>query len=141
MKKVLVIEDNKDNLRLISYSLKRAGYQVIPAESGELGVELALSELPVFVVMDINLPGIDGLEASRRIRCAPRGGEVPIVAITSFAMYGDRDRIIEAGCSAYFEKPIDPLTIVEKIHAAIGVTAPAPGAAERAEPSEPRETP
>jgi CheY-like chemotaxis protein len=128
MKKVLVVEDNKDNLRLISYSLRRAGYQVVPAESGERGVELAVSEHPFFIVMDINLPGIDGLEASRRIRQQGEGGEVPIVAITSYAMYGDRDRIIDAGCTAYFEKPIDPLTIVERIHRAIGVAPAGEGA-------------
>jgi len=121
MKKVLVVEDNKDNLRLISYSLRRAGYQVIPAESGERGVELAESERPFFIVMDINLPGIDGLEASRRIRRQRDGEGVPIVAITSYAMFGDRDRILDAGCTAYFEKPIDPLTIVDRIHRAIGV--------------------
>jgi CheY-like chemotaxis protein len=121
MKKVLVIEDNKDNMRLISYSLRHAGYEVIPAETGEEGVELAIREKPFFIVMDINLPGIDGLEASRRIRASESNGSIPIVAITSFAMYGDRDRIIQAGCTAYFEKPIDPLTIVDKIHEAIGV--------------------
>ena len=120
MKKVLVIEDNKDNLRLISYALRRAGYEVVAAETGEAGVELAAGERPFFIVMDINLPGIDGLEATRRIRASESDGGIPIVAITSFAMAGDRDRIIKAGCTAYFEKPVDPLTIVEKIHEAIG---------------------
>jgi len=121
MKKVLVIEDNPDNMRLISYALERSGYEVIPAESGEEGVELAIRERPLFVVMDINLPGIDGLEATRRIRASKADGTIPIIAITSFAMYGDRDKVLEAGCTAYFEKPIDPLTIVDSIHAAIGV--------------------
>jgi len=121
MKKVLVIEDNPDNMRLISYALERSGYEVLPAESGEEGVELAIRERPFFVVMDINLPGIDGLEATRRIRASKADGTLPIIAITSFAMYGDRDKVLEAGCTAYFEKPIDPLTIVESIHAAIGV--------------------
>ena len=86
MKKVLVIEDNKDNMRLISYSLRHAGYQVVPAETGEEGVALAISEKPFFIIMDINLPGIDGLEASRRIRASESNGGIPIVAITSFAM-------------------------------------------------------
>jgi two-component system cell cycle response regulator DivK len=121
MKKVLVVEDNKDNLRLISYSLRRAGYEVIPAETGEEGVTLAIREKPFFIIMDINLPGIDGMEATRRIRASEADGHIPIIAITSFAMFGDRGRIIQAGCTAYFEKPIDPRTIVEKIHAAIGV--------------------
>ncbi|MBJ6727778.1 response regulator [Geomesophilobacter sediminis] len=121
MKKVLVIEDNKDNIRLVRYALERAGYQVLPAETGEAGVALALDEDLVFIVMDINLPGIDGVEATRRIRSMPQGATIPIVAITSFAMSGDRERILEAGCTAYFEKPIDPLTLVERIHQAIGI--------------------
>lgn len=122
MNKVLVIEDNQDNLRLITYALERSGYEVIATGTGEEGVELAIRELPFFIVMDINLPGIDGLEATRRIRSSKADGTIPIIAITSFAMYGDRDKVLEAGCTAYFEKPIDPLTIVEKIHAVIGVT-------------------
>jgi CheY-like chemotaxis protein len=71
--------------------------------------------------MDINLPGVDGMEATRRIRASEANGSIPIIAITSFAMFGDRDRIIEAGCTAYFEKPIDPLTIVDSIHKKIGM--------------------
>jgi CheY-like chemotaxis protein len=121
MKKVLVIEDNRDNMRLISYALRRSGYEVISAESGEEGVELAVSERPYLILVDINLPGIDGLETTRRIRNSAADGQVPIIAITSHAMFGDRDRILQAGCSAYFEKPIDPLTIIKSIHAAIGV--------------------
>lgn len=120
MKKVLVIEDNPDNLRLISYALKRSGYAVVSAETGEEGLELALQEDPVFIVVDIDLPGIDGFETTRRIRNSSKDATLPIIAITSFAMAGDMDRILKAGCSAYFEKPIDPLTIVEKIRKAIG---------------------
>jgi CheY-like chemotaxis protein len=121
MKKVLVVEDNKDNMRLITYALQKGGYKVIPAETGEEGVELAIREMPFFIIMDINLPGIDGLETTRRIRSSKADGTIPIIAITSFAMYGDRDTLLDAGCTAYFEKPIDPLTIVDRIHAAIGV--------------------
>ncbi len=121
MKKVLVIEDNKDNLRLVSYPLKRNGYEVLSAETGEKGLELALEERPFFIIMDINLPGIDGVEATRRIRQSELGEAVPIIAITSFAMRGDRERIMAAGCNGYFEKPIDPTTIVERIHAIIGL--------------------
>lgn len=121
MKKVLVIEDNKDNLTLISYPLKRAGYEVISAETGEEGVELAIKERPFFIIVDIGLPGIDGFEVTRRIRCSEIDGDVPIIAMTSFAMMGDRERCLAAGCNGYFEKPIDPLTIVKKIHEVIGV--------------------
>jgi CheY-like chemotaxis protein len=120
MKTVLVIEDNRDNLNLITYALKRSGYGVIAAGTGEEGAALALRERPHFIIVDINLPGIDGLETARRIRASEIDDTIPIVAITSYAMRGDRERILAAGCSGYFEKPIDPLTIVEQIHAAIG---------------------
>ena len=121
MKKVLVVEDNKDNLNLISYALKRNGYEVIAADTGEQGVDLALRELPFFILMDINLPGIDGLEATRRIRNSAIGDTIPIIAITSYAMLGDREKMLNAGCNGYFEKPIDPLTIVESIHGILEV--------------------
>ena len=116
MKKVLVIEDNKDNLRLITYALKRSGYEVVAAETGEEGIELALRERPFFIVMDIALPGIDGLETTRRIRNSEINDTIPVIAITSYAMQGDRERIVAAGCNGYLEKPIDPLTVVATIH-------------------------
>lgn len=115
MKRVLVIEDNRDNLKLISYVLARHGYDVASAESGEEGVALVAQMQPFFIIMDIDLPGIDGLEATRQIR-AQQGQGIPIVAITSLAMAGDRERILAAGCNGYFEKPINPLTIMDAIH-------------------------
>lgn len=121
MKKVLVIEDNPDNLRLITYALKRAGYEVISAGSGEEGIEIALRERPFFIIMDVNLPGIDGLETTKRIRESGIGGDIPIIAVTSYAMLGDREMAIKAGCNGYIEKPIDPLGIIEQIKAIIGV--------------------
>ncbi|KAF0221706.1 MAG: response regulator [Geobacteraceae bacterium] len=127
MKRVLVIEDNRDNLRLITYALKRDGYDVAAAETGLEGVELALKEKYFFVVIDINLPDIDGFEVTRRIRNSPADGSVPLIVITSHAMMGDRERILAAGCTGYFEKPIDPLTIVAQIHEVIGVKKCEPG--------------
>lgn len=121
MKTVLVVEDNKDNLQIITYALQRAGYEVVAAETGEEGVEQAMARRPFFVVMDINLPGIDGIEATRRIRASEVDGSIPIVAITSYAMRGDREKIMAAGCNGYFEKPFDPLTIVAQIHKVIGI--------------------
>ncbi len=121
MKQVLVIEDNMDNFGLIRLALERAGYQVALAATGKDGVNLALELVPALIIVDINLPDFDGYEVTRRIRRSRLGGTIPIVAITSNAMMGDREKTIEAGCTAYFEKPIDPLTIVEKIHRAIGV--------------------
>jgi len=121
MKRALVIEDNHDNLRLISYALNRSGYEVISAGTGEEGVEMARKENPSFVIVDINLPGIDGFEVTRRIRQSENCRSVPIIAITSLAMFGDREKIIASGCNSYFEKPIDPLTIMDKIHEIIDV--------------------
>lgn len=122
MKTVLVVEDNADNLQIISYALKRAGYEVISAETGEEGVDLAIANRPFFIIMDINLPGIDGIEATRRIRASEIDGTIPIIAITSYAMRGDRENIMAAGCNGYFEKPFDPMTIVENIHKIIGIS-------------------
>src|SRR5690242_5766991 len=113
MKQVLVIEDNRDNMRLITYALKRGGYDVVAAETGLAGVELALAKKYAFIIVDINLPDIDGFEVTRRIRDSPADGSIPIIVITSHAMLGDRERILAAGCSGYFEKPIDPLTIID----------------------------
>ena len=114
MKRVLVVEDNKDNLKLISYALEKSGYEVISAETGEEGIDLALKETYLFILMDIDLPGIDGVETTKRMRNA--GVKIPIIAITSYAMAGDRQKIMEAGCNGYFEKPINPITIMDSIH-------------------------
>jgi len=121
MRKVLVIEDNADNLKIVTYSLQRAGYTVIGAERGEEGIALALKERPLFILMDINLPGIDGIETAKKIRNSETEGSIPIIAITSYAMTGDRDRILAAGFNGYIEKPIDPIRIVDQIHKIIGL--------------------
>lgn len=115
MKKALIIEDNQDNLQLITYALKRAGYEVLAAETGEEGIDMALRETPFFIIMDIALPGIDGLEATRRIRNSEIDGSIPIIAITSNALAGDREKALAAGCNGYFEKPINPLTVMDRI--------------------------
>jgi two-component system, cell cycle response regulator DivK len=119
MKQVLVVEDNRDNFGLIRFALERAGYSVAAAETGASGVSRALELAPELIIVDINLPDFDGYEVTRRIRQSPGGREVPIVAITSYAMLGDREKSLAAGCTAYFEKPIDPLTIVEDMERAI----------------------
>lgn len=119
MRTVLVVEDNKDNLKIVTYALERAGYQVLAAETGEEGLRVALSEKPGLILMDINLPGMDGIEATKRIRASKADGGTPIIAITSYAMAGDREKILAAGCNGYIEKPIDPLTIVDQILAIV----------------------
>lgn len=117
MKRILVVEDNERNMYLVCFIIERMGHVPIRAGTGEEGVELALRERPDLILMDIQLPGIDGQEATRRIRSSGVGKDVPIVAITSYAMTGDRDRLLEAGCTGYIEKPINPETIMSDIAA------------------------
>ena len=115
MKKILVVEDNEINMYLCSRILKSSGYEVIEARTGEEGVELTIKEKPDLVLMDIQLPGIDGLEATKRIRQSEAEGEVPIIALTSYAMAGDREEALKAGCTGYIEKPINPDTFMSEI--------------------------
>ena len=115
MKKILVVEDNENNMYLITFILQKAGYEIAKAETGEKGVKLAASEKPDLILMDVKLPGIDGLEATKRIRKSKAGGKVPIIALTSYAMTGDREKFLAGGCSAYIEKPINPDTILSQI--------------------------
>jgi CheY-like chemotaxis protein len=115
MKRILVIEDNETNMYLISFILKKYGFEVIEAGSGEEGIDLALKEKPNLIIMDIQLPGMDGLETTRRIRESKADGGVPIIALTSYAMTGDRERALSAGCNGYLEKPINPYTIMGEI--------------------------
>ena len=115
MSRVLVVEDNPNNMKLISMVLNRHGYETIGAVTGEEGVEKAGAEKPDMILMDIMLPDIDGLETTRRIRKIESMQKIPIIAITSYAMAGDREKILEAGCNGYFEKPINPLTIMNDI--------------------------
>lgn len=116
MKKALVIEDNEDNMRLISFILKKGGYETVWAATGKMGVELAVQEGPAFVLLDIQLPDIDGYEVLRLIRGSEADHKVPIIAMTSFAMSGDREKLLNAGCTGYIEKPIDPETVMAEIH-------------------------
>ena len=115
MKRILVVEDNEINMYLIRFILTKNGYEVLEAESGEKGVELAIKEKPDLIIMDIQLPGIDGHETTKRIRASEAEGAVPIVALTSYAMAGDRDKSLSAGCTGYIEKPINPETFMAEI--------------------------
>jgi len=115
VKRILVIEDNETNMYLISFILKKNNYEVIEARSGEEGIEFAFKESPHLIIMDIQLPGIDGLETTRRIRESEIDGGIPIIVLTSYAMTGDRERALQAGCNGYIEKPINPDTIMSEI--------------------------
>ncbi len=115
MKRILVVEDNETNLYLIRFILEKSGYEVIEAMEGSVGVELAIKEKPDLIIMDVQLPDIDGLEATKRIRASEADGDIPIIALTSFAMTGDKERALAAGCTGYIEKPIHPETFITDI--------------------------
>ncbi len=115
MKKVLVIEDTPDNMKLICFVLEKSGYRTVGAETGRKGIEMAGSEKPDFIILDIQLPDMDGIDVLCAIRRSEANGRVPVIAMTSYAMSGDRERFLAAGCSGYIEKPIDPETIIQDI--------------------------
>jgi two-component system cell cycle response regulator DivK len=115
MTTALVIEDNEDNMELISFILESNGYQIIKAWTGEEGVSLTLEKQPDFIILDIQLPDIDGYEVLHRIRGTTAGGDIPVIAMTSYAMAGDREKMLAAGCNGYIEKPIDPERVIEQI--------------------------
>ncbi|MFP4320925.1 MAG: response regulator [Anaerolineales bacterium] len=106
MKRILYVEDNYQNKRLVRKILKAKGYEVLEADDGETGVEMATKELPDLILMDISIPGIDGIEATRIIKANPETEGIPVVALTANAMRGDRERFLAAGCDNYLPKPI-----------------------------------
>jgi two-component system cell cycle response regulator DivK len=112
---ILVIEDNPKNLKLVRAVLEFSGYEVIEATSGEEGVRLAHETSPDLVLMDLQLPGIDGAEALRQIRSDTDGPGVPIVAVTAFAMSDDRDRAFASGFDGYVEKPISARALPQQV--------------------------
>ena len=112
---ILLIEDNEQNLYLATFLLERNGLTVVPARSGPEGIELAGRIQPALIVLDIQLPLMDGYAVARELRKNPALKNVPIVAVTSYAMVGDRERALESGCTGYIEKPIDPDTFRSQI--------------------------
>jgi two-component system cell cycle response regulator DivK len=120
MKTGLIIEDNENNRVLITRLLEKTGYRTLQATTGMQGVEMALQHKPDFIILDIQLPDIDGIEVLRKIRTSEIGNTIPVIAMTSFAMSGDREKFLAAGCDEYIEKPIDPLTVISQIKRTIG---------------------
>lgn len=115
IKRVLVVEDQDDNRKIVRDLLSSAGYDVIEATTGDEGVEVAAAEVPDLILMDIQLPGIDGYEATRRIKANPTIQHIPIIVVTSYALSGDENKAIDAGCNAYFAKPYSPRKLLDKI--------------------------
>ncbi len=120
MKRALIIEDNEDNMELISFILKKHGYETLHAETGMQGFDMTLQERPDFIVLDIQLPDIDGYEVLQRIRNSVIKDNIPVIAMTSYAMTGDREKMLAAGCNGYIEKPIDSSKVIDQIKIIIG---------------------
>lgn len=114
-KKILYIEDNEQNLYLVRFLLEKHGYQVCAAMDGQEGIESAARERPDLILLDIQLPLMDGYGVARKLRANPDLAGIPIVAVTSYAMAGDRDKALGAGCSGYIEKPINPDTFMAQV--------------------------
>jgi len=124
--KILLIEDNEQNRYLATFLLEAHGYEVVQATNGRHGLQLARSEHPDLILLDIQLPEMDGYAAARELRKIEGLTNTPIVAVTSYAMTGDRERALAAGCSGYIEKPIDPDSFAQQVgrflEAAEGIT-------------------
>ena len=114
-RQVLVVEDNETNMKLVRDVLQATGYSTLEATTGEDAVELALLREPALVLMDIRLPGIDGMEALARLRQDERTAAIPVLAVTAQAMSGDRERFLEVGFDGYLSKPIDVDELIQAV--------------------------
>lgn len=115
MPRILVVEDNEENRDSLSRRLERRGFEVVLAVDGKNGVEAAEAEKPDLILMDMNMPELDGWEATRRIKALPDVGGVPVTALTAHAMAGDRERAVNAGCADYHTKPIEFTKLLAQI--------------------------
>ena len=114
-KRILVIEDQEDNRQIVRDLMTASGYELIEATTGEEGLEAAARERPDLILMDIQLPGIDGYEVTRRIKADPKLRQIPIIAVTSYALSGDDKKAFAAGCDGYVTKPYSPRLLLAKI--------------------------
>ena len=121
MQKILLVEDNEMNRDMLSRRLIRRGFEVIFAVDGQQGVDLAKSERPDIILMDLSLPVIDGWEATRRVKADDATRSVPVIGLTAHAMAGDREKAMEAGCDDYDTKPVELDRLIGKIERLLGV--------------------
>ncbi len=125
--RILIIEDNEQNLYMQTFLLEQRGYEVIQARDGRGGLELAGRLKPALILLDIQLPAMDGHEVARRLKEQPETRDIPIVVVTSYAMPADRERVLANGCEGYIEKPIDPDTFVSEIEQYLPTSPPETG--------------
>ena len=124
-KRILVVDDNEDNRQILIDLLSGGGYEVIEARTGVDAVATASREVPDLVLMDIQLPGMDGLEATRRIKAQPALARIPIIAVTSYALAGDDRKAADAGCDDYVTKPFSPRALLAKVRTILDGAPPA----------------
>lgn len=122
-KLILLIEDNEQNRYLVTYLLQARGWEVASAVDGPSGLKLAGETDPLLILLDIQLPGMDGYEVARHLRENPKLDAIPVIAVTSYAMPGDRERCLASGCTGYLEKPIDPQTFVAQVESFLGCSS------------------
>lgn len=115
MPKLLIVEDNQDNRDALSRRLERRGFSVLIAVDGQAGAETARAEHPDLILMDMNMPGVDGWEATRLVKSDPATADIPVIALTAHALAGDRGRALEAGCTDYHTKPVDLAKLLAQI--------------------------
>lgn len=115
MTRILCVEDNPQNMRLVRKILTKQGYEVIEAEDGLNGVAMAQNGHPDLILMDVNLPDIDGLEATARLKGNPSLAAIPVIALTANAMVGDREKALQAGCDGYLPKPVSRADLLETV--------------------------
>lgn len=127
MAKILLVEDNEMNRDMLSRRLQRRGYEVVMALDGRQGVQMALSERPDLILIDMNLPVLDGWEASRQIKAAAETRTIPLIALTAHAMSGDREKALAVGCDDYDTKPIDLERLLAKVEALLPGAKSTPG--------------
>ncbi len=106
-RKILIVEDDPKNMKVLAMALRPHGYTLVEATDGEEALEIAVRDKPDLILMDVRLPKIDGVEVTRRLRQMPAFKHIPIIAVTAYAMKGDKEKVIEAGCDAYLSKPVN----------------------------------
>lgn len=123
MSKILLVEDNEMNRDMLARRLQRTGFEVVVAVNGQEAIELASSEMPALILMDLSLPVLDGWEATRRIKADPKTASIPVIALTAHAIASDRDEALACGCDDFDTKPIDMKRLLDKINAFLDTPA------------------
>lgn len=119
MARILVVEDNPANMKLVVFILQKGGHEALQAMDAEAGLRAAREQQPDLILMDVQLPGMDGLEATRLLKSAPDTSSIPVIALTAMAMRGDEEHVRAAGCDGYIAKPIDYKALLVQVEAAL----------------------